>query len=116
MSLKSGFMLFALLASGCAAQIQSGGFTVNQAQTERAFREVRNRAAFELACPPEQLQTVVLNVWGNSDWPNQVGAAGCGKRAVYVMAPSGGWLLNNETTVGAAPTSAPQQTAMQPRN
>jgi hypothetical protein len=45
------------------------------------------RAAFELGCKPEQLTVTDVA-------EREVGVTGCGKRAVYVIAPNGGWVNN----------------------
>jgi hypothetical protein len=86
---------FALLLSSCAT-IQSGGFTVREGFTEDAFEKVKGRATFDLDCPKEKLELVVLGTGLalGGDVPTQIGASGCGHKAVYVMTPSG-WLMNN---------------------
>jgi hypothetical protein len=45
------------------------------------------RAAFELNCKADQLTVVDVA-------EREVGVSGCGKRAVYVVAPNGGWVNN----------------------
>ena len=90
----------AALLIGCAT-MQSGGFKVFKGETEDAFENVRNRASFELQCPKEKLELVVLNVIGGGD-PNPSfggresqpdGATGCGHRAVYLWTNEG-WVMN----------------------
>jgi hypothetical protein len=98
-----------IAATGCAGSIvESGGFKVNKAQTERAFEEVRNRAAFELHCARERIEEIVLNVGLHDallgDPPTQIGASGCGQRAVYVTSNSG-WVLDSTST--QPPRSSP---------
>jgi hypothetical protein len=46
------------------------------------------RAAFELNCKPEALTVTDLA-------EREVGVAGCGRRTVYVIAPTGGWVNNS---------------------
>lgn len=76
--------------------IESGGFTVGKKITEKSFETVENRAAFELRCPKERLQLVVLNVNPiETSWPSQIGVDGCGVRAVYVPT-AGGWVMNTK--------------------
>jgi len=79
--------------------MQSGAFTVHKASTEEAFAQVRSRAEFELKCSKEQIELVVLGVRSdlyNNNYPNQIGATGCGHKAVYVESRSG-WVMNTET-------------------
>jgi hypothetical protein len=46
------------------------------------------RAAYELDCPENQLELTYL---GNGT----VGAAGCGKKAIYVWMTNAGWVNNS---------------------
>ena len=48
---------------------------------------VRQRAAFDLACPEDKVQTVVVSTDG-SGWAKTIGATGCDHRATYVRANS----------------------------
>jgi hypothetical protein len=85
-----------LCLGGCAT-IESGGFKVDQAETERAFEQVKARAAWDFRCAPEGTEVVVLGVIDGGSWndtPAQIGATGCGQRAVYVLTRSG-WVMNN---------------------
>jgi len=94
----AGFVVAAavtLTASACAT-MESGGFTVNKDPTERAFDEIRPRAAFELRCDQSEIRLVVLGVDGMD--PAQIGASGCGHRVVYVTTPSSGWVMNTESS------------------
>jgi hypothetical protein len=75
----------AIVASGCGA-------TFN----ESALRE---RAAFDLSCPRDQLQVQALG--SNS----AAGVTGCGRKATYVNDAQGVWVKNNEV-----PVSQPAQT------
>jgi hypothetical protein len=87
--------VLALLIGGCAT-IESGGFKVDKADTERSFDEVRARAAWDFRCPPENIELVVLAVIDGGSWadrPVQIGAVACGQRAVYISTRSG-WALN----------------------
>ncbi len=68
---------------------------------ESSFRELAlPRAAFELDCPAEQVAVSVLR--DSDPEPEsrgmagaQVGATGCGKRAVYVFTDSAGWVVDS---------------------
>ena len=57
------------------------------------------RASFEMQCPKEQLQVKGLTADLDHEVKpgDQVGVTGCGKRLVYVLNPSGGWLLNSQS-------------------
>lgn len=84
-----------LAQAGCAT-VESGGFKVDRADTERAFDQVRARAAWDFRCADDSLTLVVLAVFDGGTWndyPAQIGVTGCGVRAVYVST-SRGWLLN----------------------
>ena len=65
---------------------------------ESSFQEkALNRAAFDLSCPVNQLQTVVLTRNdGLGCAGSQMGVTGCGKKATYVCDRSQNWLLNSE--------------------
>jgi hypothetical protein len=94
----------ALLAlPSCLPSLQSGEFTVDKGMTESAFRTVRGRASFELECPADKLELVVLGtnpVKWMPDRATQIGVTGCGRRGVYV--PGGnGWVLNSASTKAA---------------
>jgi hypothetical protein len=86
----------ALLLGACAT-VESGGFKVDQADAERAFDQVRARAAWDFRCRPEGIEVVVLAVVDGGSWadlPAQIGATGCGRRGVYVSTRVG-WVLNS---------------------
>src|SRR4051812_28677873 len=51
-----------------------------------AREQLRSRAEFDLQCPMDQLSLVSLG-------ENSKGVIGCGKRATYVLTPSG-WIMN----------------------
>ena len=88
------------VVSGCLPTMQSGGFTVHKSSTEEAFTQVKSRAEFELKCLKDQIELVVLGVRSDlykNNYPNQIGATGCGHKAVYVESRSGGWVMNTET-------------------
>jgi hypothetical protein len=97
---RAGLLALTAWAIGCAT-MQSGGFKVFKGETEDAFENVRNRASFELQCPKEKLELVVLNIMGGGDPnpsfggrdPSQIGATGCGHRAVYLWTNEG-WVMN----------------------
>jgi hypothetical protein len=90
-------------AAGCAT-VEYGGFVLDKSHTDWAFDQVRNRASFELHCPREQIELVILNTstgtrgakW-NPTTAQQIGASGCQQRAVYVSSSSG-WVLDSTST------------------
>jgi hypothetical protein len=61
--------------------------------------EVRQRAAFELSCPPDQVDVqpiVTMDPGAKYDWAKQIGVTGCGHRLVYLRGDySSGWVLNS---------------------
>lgn len=66
--------------------------------------ELRQRAAFDLSCPKEQLK--VTDLTGQGGTGNSQGVSGCGKQATYVF-ENGKWTKNAETTSPApAPASS----------
>jgi hypothetical protein len=87
----------ALLLVSCAT-VQSGGFKLNKDEVEQSFEAVKNRASFEFECPKDKLELVVLNALSSpmGDQVMQIGATGCGHKAVYVRSV-GGWVMNTES-------------------
>jgi hypothetical protein len=103
MTLMRIALLAAPLAAGCAT-IEYGGFFLEKSDAEWAFDQVRNRATFELHCPREKIELVVLNSLSglrgtkrNPTSAQQIGASGCEQRAVYVASHSG-WVLDSTAT------------------
>ncbi len=98
--MKNLLPLAALL--GCAGpqiarpKIASGGFMVDKESVDRAFEDIRSRASFEMDCPGAQLQFTVLFLAYGTSFPEQIGASGCNKKAVYVRIPSG-WVMNTQS-------------------
>jgi hypothetical protein len=93
--------------------MQSGGFEVMEDLTRKSFEVVRNRAAFELRCPRDRLELVVLNVFPYQTYlPAQIAVSGCDHRAVYVQGDLT-WVLNSvdgsPQTKAAANSQAPSQ-------
>lgn len=88
----------ALVLTGCAS-VQVDGHHMNQESWENDERDIRRRAAFDLTCPPEKLQLVLLATLypGHSgDVATQVGVTGCEHHLVYVRGGSpSGWVLNS---------------------
>ena len=92
-----------LLVGGCAApptMIEVNGYQLEKEPTERAFAEIKTRAAFELECPKEQLKLTVLREKHGSAL--HVGVMGCDRRGVYVRSydrstNSFEWLMNTAT-------------------
>jgi hypothetical protein len=65
------------------------------------------RAAFDLNCPADAIKLVYFN--GKPDdfisIGEQVGATGCGQRAVYILSSTSGWVANSASTTAAPPPS-----------
>jgi hypothetical protein len=61
---------------------------------------LRTRSAFDLSCNREVRMTIIEKYGAmdcvGSDWScaRTVGAEGCGKKATYVRAPDGTWVMN----------------------
>jgi hypothetical protein len=51
---------------------------------------LKERAAFDLNCPKDQLQTTELGSMATQ------GVSGCGRRATYVQAATGQWIMNTD--------------------
>ncbi|MBL9008619.1 MAG: hypothetical protein JNJ46_30435 [Myxococcales bacterium] len=82
--------LFVLLAftQGCAGLAESF-------RTKRQA-DLRQRAAFELQCPADQLQITPLDQAAASHGGGPTGVTGCGKQATYIWDAYGtGWILNS---------------------
>jgi hypothetical protein len=75
------FCLLATATLGCVSRFTGRDVEV---MNEDVLRE---RAGFELGCPPGQL---VLSVFH----PQTVGVEGCGKKAVYVRTNDGVWVAD----------------------
>jgi hypothetical protein len=90
--------LLFLAACASAPPIMVGDHPMAAEFWTPAERDIRQRASFELACPPEQLQIipVITSEWGldHQQIATQIGVAGCGHRLVYVQTQSG-WVLNS---------------------
>jgi len=100
-----------LVVLGCMQPgplMASGGFHVSQEWFRQDMDAIRPKAAFAFNCPGEQIEGVVLAV--NPEQlaaPSQIGASGCGHRAIFV-AHSSGWTIASDTTSSAAITAAPR--------
>ena len=89
-----------VLLTSCLASVQSGAFKVHKGTFEDDSAKVRERATFEMDCPKDQIELVVLDVSTdlyNNNYPKQIGATGCGKKAIYVRTGSSGWVMNTES-------------------
>ncbi len=78
--MRNKYLLTALLwVGGCASMYN-----------EKAEEDLTRRAAFDLGCegvdftPLEETQGIVMTY----------GVRGCGRKATYVRAPTGAWVLN----------------------
>ena len=70
---------------------------------KRANTTVANRAAFDFPCEPSQLTLTVLDTEGVRKMASQIGAYGCGMKAVYAYYPdSDTWLLDGPIAPVAA--------------
>jgi hypothetical protein len=108
---RSALFLLALLPA--CATVSSGGFDIPASFAETAFPRLKNRATFDLDCPPEQLTIVTLNVISSpaGNYPSEVGVRGCGRKAVYVPREetwrlSGGLSSTHDEPAKAAPPAA----------
>lgn len=79
----------ALTTLGCGASFREN-FEANE------IPRLKERAAFDLQCPKESLQTTELGSMA------QQGVSGCGKRATYVQA-QGVWVMNTDGVPAAKP-------------
>ena len=101
-------VLASLTILSCATtMVQSGGFSLKKSALDLDFDFVRNRSSFDLSCPKDKIDLVVLNTQAPTfpDLAMEIGATGCRKRAVYVARP-GGWVLNSPITEVAEPSSS----------
>lgn len=63
------------------------------------MKTVTARASSELGCPREELELAVLATEGARDLATQIGAAGCGKKTVYVyLRASDTWVADTAIT------------------
>lgn len=63
-----------------------------------------DRAPFDLSCTRDKLTAHHLGA-------RDVGVSGCGQKAVYVLVPASGWVMNTVDRGGAAPAQAPTPAA-----
>jgi len=71
---------------------------VDKGIADKAFPFLKERAEYDLHCPPEGLTLVTIDVRGvDEDIPVQIRVSGCGKSAVYA-ATGAGWLLDSAST------------------
>ncbi len=66
---------------------------------KRAMKAVTARASFDLSCPQDDLELVVLSTAGALRQANQIGARGCGHKAVYVyFSSTDSWVADSDIT------------------
>lgn len=66
---------------------------------KRAVKTVTSRASFDLGCPADELELLVLSTEGARKVANQIGVTGCGKQAVYVyFSSSDTWIADSAIT------------------
>jgi hypothetical protein len=56
----------------------------------------RDRAAFDLSCPKEQIQVQMLSGLSENGTGSTFGATGCGKKATYIRQEVAGVTLNSQ--------------------
>lgn len=75
---------------------------------KHASTTVRNRAAFDLSCPKEDLTLVVADTDGARKLATQIGVYGCGQKAVYAYYPDANtWLIDGIVTPMASDFELP---------
>ena len=66
---------------------------------KRATTTVTRRAAFDLACPKEELKLNVVDIEGARKMATQIAVRGCEQKAVYVYYPdSNTWIIDGAVT------------------
>ena len=82
----SKLTLVIMLLSGCA-MMEVDGFRVRKNDTLSAFKTVQNRAKFDFSCTESEIKTSVLSIHNAAygAFVSQIGASGCGHKAVYVL-------------------------------
>ena len=93
--------LFGLMVVTAALLACAGADDVN----ERYKPKLVTRAHFDLNCP-DKLRTMPLEI-DDAGVIKSYGVAGCGKRATYVLAPDGTWLMNSGQDAKPEPKATP---------
>jgi hypothetical protein len=66
---------------------------------KRANTTVRERAAFDLLCEPNELELGIVDTEGARKLATQIAVYGCDKKAVYVYYPDADtWVINGQVT------------------
>lgn len=66
---------------------------------KRANTTVRERAAFDLLCEPNELELGIVDTEGARNLATQIAVYGCDKKAVYVYYPDADtWVINGQVT------------------
>lgn len=73
------------------------------AQNSSLRDDLSKRASFDFQCKSEQLQLQGLSE--QNGIINSYGVSGCGKRATYVLSPTGTWILNSDSDSPQVPTA-----------
>ena len=60
-----------------------------------AQRDVKRRFAYEFSCDEDAIETTSI-MTNRRGYTVTVGAEGCGIRAVYILSPTGAWMLNSD--------------------
>ncbi|MCG8590388.1 MAG: hypothetical protein MJE66_13955 [Proteobacteria bacterium] len=76
-------LLFALLAlAACRSKITVNGIEVYENYWKQATTAIEPLATFQMDCPAEQLEYLLLKRTGRA--PTQVSVQGCGQKALFV--------------------------------
>jgi hypothetical protein len=121
MSSRHNFISLALIvvaaSAGCGGSnvIVVNGIEVYEKYWNRAVSDITPRATFEMQCPQQQLQFVLMRRDGRH--PSEIAVTGCSKRALYARsiirvgwgaAASSSWVLSSASwQVPAPPAAAP---------
>jgi len=88
------------IAAGCRGPTtRIDGVEVEVQLWRRARAQVSRRAAFELDCPPAELDLYLIRKVGRR--PTEVGVTGCGQREVYNRV-GGSWFSSRQPQAAAA--------------
>jgi hypothetical protein len=90
-------------------KLNMSGGEIYEDYWEKALRQVRPRAEFDMRCPASQLHFEMLRTSGRE--AVEVGVIGCGVQAVYVRASYRGrvsdtWVQNSDSREVALPPQA----------
>ncbi|MBK6684535.1 MAG: hypothetical protein IPG45_08675 [Deltaproteobacteria bacterium] len=82
---SSTLVLLAILLGGCAASLRKD-----------RVADLRQRAAFDLSCPFDQLVVIPLDEAAKEHGGGTTGVSGCGRQATYLWdGYTGNWVMNS---------------------